>query len=108
MAPRSEQFHAEQERLAREKKAKRAKRARAKKDEKAHAKTRTEGKATYAREENAAPGKRPSRKSTRKSANRAKPDASLSRVEAAKKGSPDAKFRKGKAAIDRVRGAPRG
>jgi hypothetical protein len=52
-------------------------------------------KATYALEDRTSG--RPSRKSTRKSANRSKPDASLNAREALQKGSPAARYRKARA-----------
>jgi hypothetical protein len=66
------------------------------------AKKRVAKGATYALE---APGPtgRPSRKSTRKSANRAKPDTSFNRTEQLKKGSPETRFRKTKARSARPR-----
>ncbi len=73
--------------------------------------TRRASKATYAIEPTQ-PGKRPSRKSTRASANRVKPDASFNRREEAAKTSPDSRYRKERARQKRVRGAlsgaPRG
>jgi hypothetical protein len=61
-------------------------------------------KATYAFESTLA-GQRPSRKSSRGSANRAKPDASLNILESLVKGSPEARFRKASAKGKRVRGS---
>lgn len=62
-------------------------------------------KATYALE---APREgRPSRKSTRKSANRSKPDTNLTLRAARAKGSPEAKARKARARAVKVRGHSR-
>ncbi len=60
-------------------------------------------KATYALE---APIEgRPSRKSTRKSANRSKPDSGMNIREALQKGTPEAKYRKARAGSVRARGS---
>jgi hypothetical protein len=63
---------------------------------------RTPRHASYALELPAADGRR-SRKSTRDSANRAKPDTSFNLREALVKGSPEARFRKANAKRTRVR-----
>ena len=60
------------------------------------------GKATYAYEP-PHPGT-PSRRSTRKSANRAKPDAALTKAEGMRKGTPEAVFRRTRDRAARVRG----
>lgn len=106
MATQSEQFHADEQRRESEKKRKKARRKagdaqklRPAKKKKGH----TETKATYALEPKT-DGKRPSRKSTRKSANHAKSDASLNRVEQQRKASPDAAFRRSRARSTRPRG----
>ena len=62
--------------------------------------------ATYALEPPAANGRR-SRKSTRGSANRAKPDTNFNLRESLVKGSPEARFRKARAKNLRVRGSTR-
>lgn len=62
--------------------------------DRSRASKRVAKKATYAFEGG---GGRPSRRSTRKSANRAKPDASLNLTEQLVKGSPEARFRRAKA-----------
>jgi hypothetical protein len=110
MATRSEQQHAEEQRRGprdtkKNKKANRSKPGSAPKDRK-RGKTRAGGKATHALEPKRAG--RPSRESTRKSANRAKGDSSLNHTEEMKKGSPDSRFRKASAGKSRVRGKPRG
>src|SRR5262245_30723843 len=70
-----------------------------------HPKTRVEAQATYAREEQAPGSKhRASRKSSRASANRAKPDSNLVLRAARAKGSPESRYRKGRAKAARVRG----
>jgi hypothetical protein len=63
-------------------------------------------KATYALEDKPA-DKRPSRKSTRSSANRAKPDTNFNLRESMQKGSPEARFRAARARASRARGSPR-
>lgn len=65
---------------------------------------RTAAKATVALESHVA-GKRPSRKSTRGSANRGKSDTNLNRREESAKGSPGNLYRKGLARAARVRGS---
>jgi hypothetical protein len=60
-------------------------------------------KATHALEETA-PGTRPSRESTRASANRAKPDTAFNLTEEAKKGSPENRARHSRTKTVRVRG----
>lgn len=93
MASRAEEHQAEEQRRNRADKTRtgrskpgvpHAKRTKAKK----HA----QRKATYAIEEGG--GRRPSRKSTRKSANRSKPDAALIIREGLVKGSPQSRHRK--------------
>ena len=68
-----------------------------------HEKAHAASKATHALEETA-PGKRPSRESTRGSANRAKPDSAFNLTEQAKKGSPTNRARKSRASVAKVRG----
>jgi hypothetical protein len=103
MATRSENFRAEEQR-----KGPRAADGGARSTQKAtasqeHAKTHAEKKASYAREL-PAEGSQPSRKSTRKSANRSKPDTNLILRESRKNRSPEARFRKSAAQSKRVRG----
>jgi hypothetical protein len=108
MATRSEQYRAEEQRDA-------AKRRRASaRKEPAHDGTpagsdnggngHVQKKATYALE-TTAEGQRPSRKSSRKSANRAKADATFNIVEELRKNSPASRFRKSRARAARVRGS---
>jgi hypothetical protein len=109
MATRSEQFRANEERKHSQRKPPTAPTARRPKPS-VTASQRTEHarkKATYALEVTP-PGQRPTRKSTRSSANRAKPDATFNILESLVKGSPEARFRKARARGKRVRGAPRG
>ncbi len=67
-------------------------------------KTRAGKKATYAYEPTQA-GKRPSRKSSRKSANRSKPDAAFNIGEEIAKTRPTARFRKDRAKATKTRGS---
>src|SRR5450631_127454 len=106
MATKAEQFHAEEQR--RHAGAKHGKNAhgskpgtapKARSNDKKHAGK----KATHALEK-PVKGKRPSRKSTRKSANRSKPDATFNLQEEQRKTSPTARFRKADARASRVRG----
>ena len=103
MATKAERVREEDQRANGQAKAAKAKKSAAAKRALPRAKGRTAGKATYAYEPPRA-GK-PSRKSTRKSANRAKPDVGLTATEATKKGSPEARFRKARARATRVRGS---
>ena len=96
MATKSEQFHAEEQQTGNDK-ATREGRSKPGIPEGDRSRDKT-----YALEETSG---QPSRKSTRKSANRAKPDASLNLREALQKGSPEAKFRKAKAQGRRVQGS---
>lgn len=93
MATRAEQHQAEEQRKNREANG-RGRAAKKSAGKTTRAKKHAGRKATYALEEGTNASKRPSRKSTRKSANRSKPDASLVRREGMKKGAPTAKFRK--------------
>ena len=105
MATKAEKVHAEEQKHGLTPRAK--KRAKAKKTpaQKAapHENKHAGAKASYALE---APSKtgRASRKSTRKSANRAKPDTNLTLREERRKRSPDTRARKAKARVSRVRG----
>src|ERR1044072_53536 len=100
MATRSEQFHADTQRRCERDEQRRRRAARSKPgvapSDRSRSKKHAEKNATYALEEpsNGAP---PSRKSTRKSANRAKPDASLNIRESLQKGSPEARYEKSRA-----------
>ena len=105
MATKAEQWKSEEER--KHVAGKRPGRVSKKKPKKAtwrHDKKHAGQKATHAREDTA-PGKRPSRESTRGSANRAKPDSAMNRTEQAKKGSPTNRARKSRASDAKVRGS---
>ncbi len=110
MATQSEQFHADEQRRESAKKRKNAPRSNGSETQNvrdgARKRGHTESKATYALEPKTV-GRRPSRKSTRKSANHAKSDAGLNRVEQQRKGSPDAAFRRTRARAKRPRGKAR-
>jgi hypothetical protein len=92
MATRSEEYRSNEQRSGRAKK-KTAKKATG--TPRSRAKKHAGRKATYALEDTGSA--KPSRKSTRKSANRAKPDASLNVRETLQKGSPESRFRRAKA-----------
>ena len=103
MATKSEEFRSQEskrgprpERRVSERKTKSSEWSR----ESAHAAS----KATHALEETA-PGERPSRESTRGSANRAKADAALNITEETRKGSPENRARQRRAKETRVRGS---
>jgi len=108
MATRAEQFRANEERRPKKKKA-RPKRARPgiPPEERSQDKARAAEKATYALEEQSPEGRR-SRRSTRDSSNRAKPDASFNLVEQIRKDSPESRFRKARARSQRARGSNAG
>ena len=102
MATKAERFRSDEERSGRgarhsEKKPRKASWSR----EKHHA----DVKATHALEDSA-PGKRPSRESTRTSSNRAKPDAPMNVTEEIRKGAPRMKASRARARRAKVRGAP--
>jgi len=105
MATRAEQFRTEEERHPKRKavQPRPAKEKRVTKGRHAGPST-VANKATYALESPAADGRR-SRKSTRGSANRAKPDTNFNLRESLVKGSPEARFRKARAKKTRVRGS---
>jgi len=88
MATKSEQFRAEEQRQAHVAK---AQAARSKPDTQSNESERAGKKATYAFEQTAGT---PTRKSTRKSANRAKPDASLTLRQEMVASSPTERFRR--------------
>lgn len=88
MATKSEQFHAEEQRRAQ---AGKTKPARSKPDTQTNESVRAGEKATYAFEETAG---RPTRKSTRKGANRSKPDTGLTLHEQHVRGTPEERFRR--------------
>jgi len=107
MATRSQQFRVAQERrhpAARAAISPRPKVLGGKRGSRSAFMKHAEKKATYAFEVAAADG-RHSRKSTRGSANRAKPDTNFNLREALLKGSPEARFRKARARSARVRGS---
>jgi hypothetical protein len=109
MPTRAEQFRHDEERKPKKSPPKKASKAAKKKTHKKGDDIRTTGgsagkKAVYADEAQAEKGQ-PSRKSTRKSANRSKPDSSLTRREGAQKTSADNRYRKAAAKSSRVRGS---
>jgi len=107
MATRSEAARARSERhglTPRARKLAKARKTRAEKLRAAHESKHAGAKATWARERPSLEG-RASRKSTRKSANRAKPDTNLNLREERVKGSPESRFRKARARNSRVRGS---
>ncbi len=100
MATRAEQFRSTEQKKGKPSKVS------AKKPRKAQwsrAKSHAASKATYALEPTA-PGARPSRESSRSSANRAKPDTAYNLTEETKKGAPENRARKARAKSTRVRG----
>lgn len=101
MATRAEQAHDETQRA--QAKAKRTKKAAAKKAPRAKGRTHLSKKATVALEA-PRPG-RPSRKSTRKSANRSKTDSNFNLRESMTKGSPEARARRSKVRASKARGS---
>ena len=100
MATRAEEFKSASERTAKPKSGIRAKRSKpgVPTGERVKAKKHAQKKATYALEETAG---KATRKSTRKAANRAKPDSAFNITEQVKKDSPTARYRK--AAAKRTR-----
>jgi hypothetical protein len=103
MATRAEQFRSEERKHGPRRKARTTKR-KAKSSDWSRKSAHAASKATRAFEE-VAPGKRPSRESTRGSANRAKADAALNVTEEARKGSPESRARRLRAKNLRVRGS---
>ena len=99
MATRSEQFRATEARHGQSEGAAQRRAARSKpgatSEQRSRSKVHADKKATYALEP--ATSGRPSRKSTRKSANRSKPDTAFNLTEQLKKGSPEARFRRARA-----------
>ena len=107
MATKSERVHAEEQKHGPTPKAKKrakARKTRADKLSAPHENVHAGKKASYAREEPAADGRK-SRKSSRSSANRSKPDTNLTLREQRAKSSPEARFRQAKARASRVRGS---
>jgi hypothetical protein len=107
MPTRGEQFRYDQERKNKKAGAKRASKQSHKKGKEVRSTTGRVGKkATYADEElKLTTGARPSRKSSRKSANRSKADSNLNLREERQKASPESTFRKSRAKSSRVRGS---
>lgn len=108
MATRAQSLHAEEQRhglTERARKRNKARKTRAEKLGSVHETRRAGKKASYAKEAQSTHGQ-PSRKSTRSSANRAKPDTNLNLREERRKSSPKNRFRKAKVRGSRVRGAP--
>jgi len=102
MATRSEQQQVERQRRGITRRAR--KRAAARKSRgTSHAREHAGSKASYALERPSRKGKA-SRKSSRASANRAKPDTNLNLREEMVKGSPESRFRKARAKSATVRG----
>ena len=101
MATKAEQFRSTEERTRRKKK--RVSIKKPKKGAWGRSKSHAAKKATHALEPTE-PGKRPSRESTRSSANRAKPDAPFNITEETRKGAPSERARKARAKGARVRG----
>ncbi len=109
MATKAEAQHADTQRrgpTAKTRKRARARKTTSEKGGTSHESKRAAEKATYALEPTGPVGQRPSRKSTRASANRSKPDANLKRREDRAKRAPTNRLRKARAAASRVRGAP--
>jgi hypothetical protein len=104
MATKAERFRSEQERAHITKPpARPTSQRKPKKAAFGRKKRHAEVKATHALEEVGA-GKRPSRKSTRASANRAKADVGFNRTEETRKASPEGRARKARAQRATVRG----
>lgn len=99
MSTRSEAFKSEAERAGRA-----AKKTRTTPAEPTPEHGHVAKKAAYAREE-IAPAARPSRRSTRKSANRTKTDTGMVRSEQMKESTPEVRARKSRARAQRVRGS---
>jgi hypothetical protein len=104
MATRAEQYHAEAQRTGRGGERKSVvTQGGGRKRKRSPAKEHAAKKATYALEQPS--GRRRSRKSTRKSANRARSDTSFNLREEMQKGSPEQRFRKARARATRARGS---
>jgi hypothetical protein len=105
MATRAERFHADQEKSGdKGRKPKRKSKKKPKKSAWKRESHHAEVKATHALEPRPSKGKRPSRVSSRASANRAKGDASFEHRQEDKKTSADSRYRKSRARASRVRG----
>jgi hypothetical protein len=106
MATKAEQFRSAEERKARKNKAKHRAERKPKKAQWSRDKKHAAVKATHALED-AEPGARRSRVSTRTSANRAKPDAPFNVTEETRKGSPEVRAQKARVEGIKVRGKGR-
>jgi hypothetical protein len=104
MATKAEQFRSREQKKGKPSKVSTKKPPKAKWG---RAKGHAASKATYALEPSA-PGTRPSRESSRSSANRAKPDTAYNLTEETKKGAPENRARKARAKSMRVRGGTKG
>ncbi len=105
MATRAEQARSEEQRKHGTGRSKpRVSRRKPKKAAWSHDKAHAASKATHALEDTA-PGKRPSRESTRGSANRDKADTAFNLTEQTRKGSPENRARKARARVVKVRGS---
>ncbi len=105
MATRAERYKSEEQRAnGGPKKGAHVAKKKPKKAAWSHEKGHAAGKTSHAIEATA-PGKRPSRESTRGGANHAKPDSTLDRAEQAKKGTPTNRARKSRAVGTKVRGS---
>jgi hypothetical protein len=104
MATKAEQFRDEQQKTGRTgRRPSRSSQKKPKKSSWSRDKAHARSKATHALE-NSAPGKQRSRKSTRGSANRSRPDAAFNITEETRKGAPDARARRAQAKATKVRG----
>lgn len=103
MATRAEQFRTEEMRRGARTKTRRSKK-KPKKSEWSHESKHAASKATHAFEKTER-GRRPSRESTRASANRAKGDSALNLTEEKRKGSPENRARRSGAKRVKVRGS---
>ncbi len=103
MATRAQRFRAAEERRGKvaSKRRRAGSRPGVAPEDRARRKPRVARKAPFALEEGAG---RPSRRSTRSSANRAKPDSNFNRRESMVKNAPDARFRRASARGARARG----
>ena len=102
MATKAERARSEEQRARRVPKAPAVKK-KPKKDQWSHESAHAGAKATHAFEETA-PGKRPSRESTRGSANRAKNDTAFNLTQQLKKNAPANRARKSRRVAGKVRG----
>jgi hypothetical protein len=103
MVTRADLFKSEEQRRARKKHKHRVSQKKRKKAQWSRKSAHAASKATHAFEDTAG-GKRPSRKLTRSSANRAKPDSARNLTEESHKGGPENRARKTIAQRSKVRG----